>query len=567
MIHKDIIETSKNPRNRRLDTDQLKRHPQEVEDFIRLHNLSLVVGASFNLKDSLWTLYLESSQLLDTTNFAIATYDKTTDTLEFVLIFDQGQKVPSFSLVCGEQPGLGYTVITTGESLLIQDLLHLDEATVEVDDLSPDQPVRSWLGAPMPSVGNGRGAEGLILVWSYEPHTFDDSNQWVLSIIAAQAAVAIRHVRLFESLQQLAMEMAVINDVAHTLASTLNLREVLTAITDQVEGMLNVEAGFLLLKDSATNDLVFQIALGSSANQIQSFRIPIGQGIAGQVLDTGVPQMLTEITPDQRELLDIKILRHMTVRNLICVPLIVREYIIGVLEIFNHKEDNFTQRDFDLLQAIVSYAAIAIENARLHHSVLTERDRVIQAEEQARRELARNLHDGPTQLVSDISSRLDFTQRALEKEPELVSQELADIQGIADRAIHQMRTMLFELRPLVLETEGIVAAIEVFLQRRQSKAVKPRLALKQKTYHPDGKIARKEERVEAAIFAIVQEAVNNALKHAKAKNVFVQLTETPKALYVVVVDDGVGFDVKKVLGSYSKRLSLGMVNIQERAEL
>jgi signal transduction histidine kinase len=248
---------------------------------------------------------------------------------------------------------------------------------------------------------------------------------------------------------------------------------------------------------------------------------------------------------------------------------VLYDQIIGVLEVMNKREGNFTQTDLELLSSIASYAAIAIQNARLHQSVLAERDRVIAAEEEARKKLARDLHDGPTQLVAGIKMSLDFSKKALEKEPSLLPKELAYMQELADRATHQMRTMLFELRPLVLETQGLGAALQVFLDRRQQDITgnTPKLALKIETDHPSGDISRQDGKVEAAIFAIVQETVNNAIKHAQAKNIVVQLTETATAVYTVIKDDGKGFDVDQVMNNYEQRGSLGMINLKERTEL
>jgi signal transduction histidine kinase len=252
----------------------------------------------------------------------------------------------------------------------------------------------------------------------------------------------------------------------------------------------------------------------------------------------------------------------------LCVPLVLYESIIGVLQVINKKEGDFTQSDQDLLSSIASYAAIAIQNARLHENVMAERDRVIEAEEQARKRLARDLHDGPTQLVAGIMMSIDFSKKAIEKDPSLIAQELEHMEGLAGRASHQMRTMLFELRPLVLETQGLAPAIEVFLERRQKDIEAPtRLDLRLVPDNPSGEIPRLDEKVETTIFAIVQETVNNAIKHAKADNIVVGLRETSNTIVTTISDDGQGFDVDEVMNNYEQRGSLGMVNIRERTEL
>ncbi len=187
--------------------------------------------------------------------------------------------------------------------------------------------------------------------------------------------------------------------------------------------------------------------------------------------------------------------------------------------------------------------------------------------EQVRKALARDLHDGPTQLISAIVMQLAFCQKAMEKDPSLVPAQITSMQKLAAQAIHQMRTLLIELHPLTLETQGLEAALRILLERRQQEIETSRLTLNVDTCQPGGVISRQPARVEAAIFAVVQEAVNNALKHAQADNVLIQIEETPKAIRVVIVDDGVGFDLEETARGYEDRGSLGLVNIQERMEL
>jgi signal transduction histidine kinase len=547
------------------NSDKLGRLTKEIKEVTTLYNIGVAVGSSLELKEVIQTLYKESSRLTDTSNFAIVLYDDSTEMLNFKLIVDQGRPAKPMSVKLSEDRGLTGRVLTSQTPLLISDLAANNAALN-----GPDKRLRSWLGVPIlnPALAND-SVQGVIATWSYKPDSFTDHDLWLLSAIATQAAIAIRNARLFESSQRRAAEMALVNNVARTLSSTLQLDEVLTRIMEQVEAMLNVEAGSLLLTDPATGDLVFQIALGDKAAEIKPFRIPRGQGIAGEVAVTGTPLMIAKVNEDKRHFKKFDETTNFLSRNILCVPLVIYDQIIGVLEVINKRDGNFTGNDLELLSSIASYAAIALQNARLHENVLAERDRVIEAEEAARKKLARDLHDGPTQLVAGIKMSLDFSKKALEKEPSLLPRELNYMQDLADRATHQMRTMLFELRPLVLETQGLGAALQVFIDRRQKDIPgdTPKLALKIETNHPGGDISRQDGKVETTIFAIVQETVNNAVKHAQAQEIVVQLTETATAIYTVIKDNGIGFDVNQIMNNYEERGSLGMINLKERTQL
>jgi excisionase family DNA binding protein len=335
-------------------------------------------------------------------------------------------------------------------------------------------------------------------------------------------------------------------------AATLQFHETLNSIIKQVEGLLKVERGSLFLKDPVTNELVFQLAFGSKADQVEPFRVPLGQGLAGQVALTRQPLLKTHV--DQNT------------RNALGVPLLLRGQVMGVLEVI--REGSFTHSEVELLNSMAAYAAIAIENAYLHQNVLAERGRVIEVEEQARKKLAHGLHDGPVQLISAALMHLDCCLLLLEKDSTRVAKELIATKQMVEQVAHQIRTLLFELRPLALEAQGLQAALQIFLERQQKNTLgNTRLALEVETINSDGAISRLDSKVEVALFAIAQEAVNNALKYAHADNIVVHLKETANALHVIIVDGGQGFEVGKVMDSYEQRASLGLLTIRERAGL
>src|SRR5512147_1695747 len=117
------------------------------------------------------------------------------------------------------------------------------------------------------------------------------------------------------------------------------------------------------------------------------------------------------------------------------------------------------------MSSIAAQAAIAIENARLYQQVRQERDYIIKAQEDIRRELARKLHDGPVQLLSAISMSLDHLERLNEVKPEAVHNEINALRNLVRQATRDARNILFELRPLILETQGLVAALEEYVNQ------------------------------------------------------------------------------------------------------
>jgi signal transduction histidine kinase len=581
------------------DSDQIKleRLSGELREVTVLHHIGVALNSSLNPKEVIWTLYKETNRLVDTSNFALMLYDYQHKALKFMLVFDQGQQVKPFSTELSDNPGLTGYVLTAQSPLLVRNLADSDKK-FELNYLDPDKQIHSWLGVPIVNpVQADQSVQGVIALWSYEQNAFNNHQVWLLSAIGTHASIAIRNARLFESSQRRAAEMAhlnelaskraeemaqlkdmaqrkaeemaLINGVARILSASLNLDTVLTKIMEQVDDVLAVEAGSLLLTDLATGDLVFQIALGPNAAAVKPFRLPKGQGIAGRVAQTGKPLVIADAGRDQRHFKAPDEKTNFTTRDILCVPLILHEQVIGVLEVMNKKVGDFNQSDVDLLNSIASYAAIAIDNARLYESLEAEHTRTIIAEQDARKKLASDLHDGPTQLVAAIMMNLDFATKALEKDPSLLPNTIIEMQELAGQASHQMRTLLFQLRPLVLEKQGLGAALQVFLDRRQKEIVEDqntRISLKIETDDPSGDISRQDGKIETTIFNFMREAVNNSIKHAKADNIIVELKETPEGVHTIIADDGVGFDVDEVMRNYETRGSLGMINLRERSQ-
>jgi signal transduction histidine kinase len=216
----------------------------------------------------------------------------------------------------------------------------------------------------------------------------------------------------------------------------------------------------------------------------------------------------------------------------------------------------------ELLTAISSQAIIALQNAQLYQRLQEEKNRIVEIEEDARKKLARDLHDGPTQSVAAIAMRLNFTRTLLKRNPTRVEEEIEKIEELARKTTKEIRHMLFTLRPLVLETQGLAPALEQYVQklRESDESINVILEI-------DKISDRINKDVQGTIFYIIEEAVGNARKHAQARHIWVRLHEDARQLIAEVHDDGVGFEVQAVQSTYDKRGSLGMVNMYERAQL
>ena len=219
----------------------------------------------------------------------------------------------------------------------------------------------------------------------------------------------------------------------------------------------------------------------------------------------------------------------------------------------------------NLLDIIGRQAVIAIQNARLYQDLVEEKERMVEIHEEARKKLARDLHDGPTQSVAAIAMRLNIMRRMLAKDVNSAADEVVKLEELAHRTTKEIRHMLFTLRPLILESQGLVAAIQAMSDKMQETYAQ------KVTHNIDERVTTQLEMgKQGVIFYIIEEAVNNARKHAAAETIAVSLTQMDAGIALLeIADNGMGFDVKSITEAYDKRAnsSLGMVNLRERAEL
>jgi len=248
-------------------------------------------------------------------------------------------------------------------------------------------------------------------------------------------------------------------------------------------------------------------------------------------------------------------------RSVICIPLRAGFEVYGVVVLGSPRSGAYTAEHMEILSAFCHQTVVALQNAQLYHRLREEKEKIVDAEGEARKKLARDLHDGPTQSVAAIAMRLNYTKLLLGREPEKVKEELEKLETLARRTTKEIRTMLFTLRPVVLETQGLEAALEQYLKKLEEEAG---LVVHLET--PDlGD--RLDTEIEGVAFSIIEEAVTNAKKYAQAQNIWVRLGFEDNLFVATIEDDGRGFDVTEVLDSYDQRDSMGLINMRERAEL
>lgn len=363
--------------------------------------------------------------------------------------------------------------------------------------------------------------------------------------------------------------MRAIYELSSPLTATLSYRRVLDSALDLAYTALNpnpdpeepdsdervVSAVFLFREH--------QLRIGS-ARRFTSADLRVNleakEGILKKLLDGGDAILTTDIGYDP-ELGRIIALRACS--SAYCFPLRSGFNVYGAM-LFAHPDPNyFTKERRGLLDIIGRQAVIAVQNASLYQDLVEEKERMIEVQEEARKKLARDLHDGPTQSVAAIAMRVNLARRIMAKDVNEATNELLKIEELAHRTTKEIRHMLFTLRPLILESQGLNAALQAMAEKMRETFSQNVIINVDENILKDMEMGK-----QGVIFYIIEEATNNARKHANAPHIWVRLRSFETGIGLLEIeDDGLGFDVAAVNKSYDKRGSLGMVNLRERAEL
>jgi signal transduction histidine kinase len=351
-----------------------------------------------------------------------------------------------------------------------------------------------------------------------------------------------------------------------TLSTTLNYQRVLDTVLDLGAKLMDDDpqsasqfVGAVLLFEGE------QLHIGSSRRlgpADQHVILPGHAGVLANAIQSSDPQIISDVANDP-ELGRIVALR--SCQTAACLAMRSGLDVFGLLLFARPEQDYFTPVRCEIMEVISQQAVIAIQNARLYENLENEKERLIESQEEARKKLARDLHDGPTQTIAAIAMRLNLARRLIQQDPNATGDELLRIEELARRTTKEIRHMLFTLRPLILESQGLVAALKAMAEKMKETYDQNVLVNVDQAAVDQLEISK-----QTVVFFIVEESVNNARKYAQAAHIWVQLkilSRETEIAWLEIRDDGVGFDVKTINESYENRGSLGMINLRERTDL
>jgi signal transduction histidine kinase len=335
-----------------------------------------------------------------------------------------------------------------------------------------------------------------------------------------------------------------------TLTSNLSLETVLQRVADVAREQMG--ARYAALSVLSTAGVIEQfISSGITPEERAAIGpIPSGRGLLGVILRGGETLRLEDMSADPRSVGFPP--NHPRMKSLLGAPVVWRGEIIGNLYLTDKQgADGFDERDEELLKLLCTWAAVAINNARLHQKLeslarLEERDRI-----------GMDLHDGIIQSIYAVALHLeDCAERASEDAPEVKTDIERSIDDL-NKVIKDIRSYIFDLRPVLSTVDDLPKALEELVEQfRVNNLVTTTLDIETPFNGAGG------EAEAMALFHIAQEALNNASKHARASAVWVRLRTVPDGVMLEVEDNGAGFEQLPEGVSGAKH---GMRNMRDRA--
>lgn len=516
----------------------------KLDSYKTLNEISSVVNQSLDLEEILCNALEQVLRAIELETGGIYIFDENAGVLKVAA--HHGFKPDFIKQIDNLEIGEGFSgqVMETGQPLVIRDMAkdnRLSRGIVKEVGLT------SVAVVPLSSK---RKTLGTMFLISPDLRDFDEGEMELLISAGQLIGVAVDNASLFAAQERRAEQFQVIAEVGRQITSIMDIDQVLEKVVQLIQKSFGYE--HVAIATIENEYAVYRVGAGRLWEDPEfSFnpsRLRIGaEGVTGRVAATGKALYLPDVREDPGyvEMKGSKTLSELT------VPVKVKGNVIGVLDAQSVHLNAFDESDLIVMQSLADQTAVAIENARLYRqaqqlAVVEERNR-----------LARELHDSVTQALYGITLHAEAAYRQLEADNVvLVEDQLMDLRGTAQEALREMRLLIFELRPSVVEMQGLVPAL-----RARLEAVEERAGL-QVEMNLDEHLDL-SDRVQDGLYRIAQEALNNALKHAKANQIILNLSGTLSKVTLEILDDGLGFNPDDAVEGGG----LGLDGIIERAQL
>jgi len=408
-------------------------------------------------------------------------------------------------------------------------------------------PMRGFLGVPILLRGV---AYGNLYLTEKDAGEFNEEDEEVVTLLAAQAAVAVENARLYQSATEWSRQLESLNEIGAALVSELELPRLLDLVARRLQELIGARLVTIALPVGA--ELRIEAAHGEGAEAFVGTTFPRHDSKTGRVLERGRSERVDSLLEDPEVHQDAA--RSFGARTGLYVPLVVRDRAIGVLVAHDKlsADQRFDSADLRLAEQFAVRAAVAVDlSRRVARDALR---RVVGGQELERRRLARELHDETGQALTSILLGLRAVEEAGGRDN--VRRAVSELRELVVATLQDVRRLAVQLRPKALDDFGLVPALERLAQTFSETSG---LSVDLEAQLGDERLPAE---VETTLYRIVQEALTNVVKHAEATRVSILLVRRGGSTTAVIEDDGRGFDPATAPAD-----RLGLEGMRERVEL
>jgi signal transduction histidine kinase len=518
----------------------------EQQDRLRaLLDAGIAVTSELSLDAVLQRIVETAAELTGAKYAALGVIDRTGQALERFIVTGID---PETQAAIGDLPrGRGILGVLIRETKPLR-LKDLSDHRSSVGFPAHHPPMKSFLGVPILLRGVAYG--NLYLTEKAGGAEFTEEDEELTMLLAAQAAVAVENARLYEAATRWSKQLESLNEVSIALASETDVSGVLELVASRLLEL--VEARLVLIAlPYGDEELRVEVVAGEEAQSLVGLRLAKVGSKMGRILERGRSERVDSMIEDLE--VDQDTARRMQARTGLYVPLIVRGRAIGVISLHDklRGDPRFSDEDLRLTETFAPRVATAVDlSERVARDALR---RVVAAQELERRRLARELHDETGQALTSILLGLKGVEEA--RDGGDVRQAAEQLRELVVGTLQDVRRLAVELRPKALDDFGLVPALERLVENfREQTGMNVELEAR---LGPD----RLPGEVETALYRIMQEALTNVVKHARARSVSIVLNRRDGLVTAVIEDDGRGFEPG------SDEEGLGLLGMKERLEL
>jgi signal transduction histidine kinase len=350
-------------------------------------------------------------------------------------------------------------------------------------------------------------------------------------------------------------ELAAYNAIALTVGQSLDLEMILNAVMDHISDLMQISYGEIYVLDREREKFILMVTKGNSEQIIGSKEINLDEGIGGEAFNKGEHE-LTGTGEFGRAYC-----------SKVSLPLKAKTTVVGLMNLYWQEDLIQTTEYIQLLTTLNSQIGVAIENAILWQELKNKEalrtmllEKVITAQEEERKRIARELHDQTSQSLASLMMGLEM----LENTDSIlgIKERVEDLRFIANSVLGELHDIALELRPSILDDLGLEAALQQYIKDWSNK------------FRVNGDLHcygilnyRFPAQVELTVYRVVQEALTNIAKYAQANSVSIIVERKKSVLTAIVEDNGIGFELQHVLASPLKEKKLGIFGMKERVSV